>query len=120
MTCVIDWEAAGATADDPWETTARHADAKLAMRVLRRAMMKLLAEHGIEMAPGPEAPLVRMIDQELVREEFYACTTADGDERQKQKAKSQRFRRTLSRAEEQGLIGRRDIQGTTYLWFTAS
>lgn len=53
----------------------------------------------------------------MVREEFYANTVADGDLKQKQNAKRQRFHRALARAEDQKLIGRRDIEGTTYLWF---
>jgi hypothetical protein len=116
-TCVIDWEAAAATLDDPWESAARQAEAKLAMRALRRSMMKLLAEHGVELAPESGAPAVRMINQERVREEFYANTVADGDPKQKQNVKRQRFNRALVRAESQGLIGRRDIEGATYLWF---
>jgi hypothetical protein len=47
-TCVIDWEAAAAASSDPWEIAARQVDTKLAMRALRRAMMKLLAEYGVE------------------------------------------------------------------------
>jgi hypothetical protein len=117
-TCVIDWEAAAATSDDPWETASRQAETKLAMRALRRSMMKLLAGHGVELVPEPGMSPTRMIKQERVREEFFANTTADGDLKQKQKAKSQRFRRTLDRAQNDGLIGRREIEGATYLWFT--
>jgi AAA domain len=119
-TLVIDWQETGAAPneDDQWENAAgRQAQAKLAMRTLRRAMMKLLAEHGVEKAPEPGAIEVRMIDQELVRQEFYENTAADGDAKQKQNAKRQRFKRTLDRAEEQGLIGRRELERVTYLWF---
>jgi AAA domain len=120
-TCVIDWEAnATVSADDPWKGAARRTDAKLALDALRRAMMSLLAEYGVEKELEPEAPAILMIDQERVREEFCANTTAEGaTPKQKQKVKQQRFRRALDKAEEQGLIGRRDIEGVTYLWFTA-
>jgi hypothetical protein len=121
-TCVIDWEAGATTTgtDDPWKSAARRTDARLAMDALRRAMMSLLAEYGVEKELEPEAPAILMIDQERVREEFCANTTAEGaTPKQKQKVKQQRFRRALDKAEEQGLIGRRDIEGVTYLWFTA-
>src|SRR5262249_18289164 len=59
-TCVIDWEATAAASDDPWESVTQKAGAKLAMRALRRAMMKLLPEHGVEKAPEPGARAVRM------------------------------------------------------------
>jgi hypothetical protein len=117
-TCIIDWEAAAATSDDLWETAARQAETKLALRALRRSMMKLLAEHGVERAPEPGAPPIRMIEQERVREEFYANTTADGDSKQKQTVKRQRFRRALDRAQNDGLIGRREFEGVTFVWFT--
>jgi RecA-family ATPase len=118
-TCVIDWETGAVpNKDDQWENAAgRQAQAKLAMRTLRRAMMKLLAEHGVEKALESGAIEVRMIDQELVRKEFYDNTAADGDAKQKQEVKRKRFNRTLDRAEEQGLIGRREIERVTYLWF---
>jgi hypothetical protein len=116
-TCVIDWEAAAVTSDDLWESAARQVETKLAMRALRRSMMKLLAAHGVELTPEPGAGAVRMIDQERVRDEFFANTVADGDARQKQKVKGQRFHRALDRAESEGLIGRREIDGIAYLWF---
>jgi hypothetical protein len=115
-TCVIDWEAAAATSDDRWETSARQVETKLTMRTLRRSMMKLLAEHGVELAPEPGAPTALMIDQERVREEFYANTTADGNPRQKQEKKRKSFNRTIARAVSENLIDRRDIEGVTYLW----
>lgn len=120
-TLVIDWQEAEAALNegDRWENAAGRQDqAKLAMRTLRGAMMKLLAEHGVEKAPEPGAIGVRMIDQELIRKEFYDNTAADGDAKQKQNAKRQRFNRVLDRAEEQGLIGRREIERVTYLWFS--
>jgi DNA polymerase len=121
-TCVIEWEAAGTAPrsdGDPWEAN-RRADTKLAMRALRRAMMKLLADHGIDFEPERGYPTVRAIDEELVRQEFYASVVADeGTPEQKLAAKSRQFRRTRDRAEQQGLIGRREIEGQAYLWLLA-
>jgi DNA polymerase bacteriophage-type len=118
-TCIINWQAgAPPNEDDQWENAAgRQAQAKLAMRTLRRAMMKLLAEHGVVKAPELGMVEVRMIDQELVRKEFYDNTAVDGDVTQKQNARRQRFNRVLDRAEEQRLIKRREIERVTYLWF---
>jgi hypothetical protein len=88
------------------------------MKALRRAMMKLLATHGTAKTIEPGLPAVMVIDQELVRDEFYASTVVPGDTpKQKQTAKRQRFHRALERAETQNLIGQREIEGVTYLWF---
>jgi DNA polymerase len=119
-TCVISWEVASAagTADDPWEAD-RRADTKIAMRALRRAMMKLLVDHGTELAPESGFPAARVINEALVREEFYASTVAEGTAEQKLESKRKQFRRVRDRAEQQGLIGRREIDGQAYLWLLA-
>jgi hypothetical protein len=118
-TCVISWEASAVkTAGDPWEAD-RRADSKIAMRALRRAMMKLLADHGIERAGEPGFAAARVIIEELVREEFYASTVAEGTAEQKLGSKRKQFRRVRDRAEQQGLIGRREIDGQVYLWFVS-
>jgi hypothetical protein len=57
-----------------------------------------------------------MIDQEIVREEFYARTAAEGTEEQKRKFRNQRFRRAVERAVEKQLVGQREAKGITYLW----
>jgi hypothetical protein len=117
-TCVIDWgTAAPSSAGDPWETS-RQAETKLAMRSLRRAIMKLLATHGVEQELEP-GNVVRVINIELVREEFFANVTAEGTPEQKWDKKRKRFHRTVDRAEGQNLIGRREIEGVTYLWFVS-
>jgi hypothetical protein len=121
-TCVISWEASPAgsssTRGDPWEAD-RRADAKIALRALRRAMMKLLADHGIDRVPEPGFPAVRVIVEDLVRQEFYASTVADdGTPEQKLETKRKLYRRTRDRAEKQGLIGRREIEGQVYLWLS--
>jgi AAA domain len=116
-TCVIEWSAhAAGKQDDLWEA-GRQADTVIAMRTLRRAMMKLLAEHGIDLTLESGDPAVRAIDEERVREEFNANTVAEGTPEQKQEAKRKRFRRTRDRAQKEGLIGRHEIDGVVYLWF---
>ena len=86
------------------------------MLLLKRVLMAKLAEHGVELEPTTGGPTMRGIDQELVREEFYQQTPADGTERQKQDLRRKRFARTINRAIEKRLIGMREIGAVTYLW----
>ena len=61
---------------------------------------------------------MRMVDQEIVRDEFYAHTPADGTPEQKGKTRRQKFLRALEWAEKQQLIGVEEIGGVTYLRLT--
>ena len=121
-TRVVDWDG-GAPApsgppNDPWAQDHR-ADTRQAMLLLKRVMMAMLAEQGVELPSGPNGPAVRMIDRELVREEFFARTAADGTEEQKHNIRRMRFARATERAAEKQLIGIREINSTTYLWLMA-
>ena len=86
------------------------------MLLLKRVLMAKLAEHGVVLELTTGGPTVRGIDQELVREEFYQQTPADGTERQKQDFRRKRLARTVNRAIEKRLIGMREIGAVTYLW----
>jgi hypothetical protein len=120
-TMVVNWQAGPAPPSsqqpptDPWEQS-RQTDTRQAMLLLKRVLMSVLAKDGVDLPSEPDGPVVRMIDQEIVRREFYARTAADGTEEEKRKIRTQRFRRAVNRAEEQQLIGLREIKGTTYLW----
>jgi hypothetical protein len=119
-TMVVEWTDAGSNSSagptaDPW-AESRQADTRQGMLLLKRVLMSMLAEKGIDLPSAPEGPTVRMIDREIVREEFYARTAADGTEDQKRKSRWQRFTRAVNRAEEKQLIGIREIQGVTYFW----
>jgi hypothetical protein len=124
-TMVIDWQVGPAPPTTPqaptdrWEQS-RQADTRQAMLLLKRVLMSMLAKEGLELPSEADAPMVRMIDQEIVRREFYARTAADGTEDEKRKIRAQRFRRTVNRAEEQQLIGLREINGITYLWLVGN
>jgi hypothetical protein len=63
--------------------------------------------------PVASGPVMRMVDQEIVREAFYLCTPADL--RQTQRS---RFERARDRAEQRGLIHAGNIDKVTYLWLT--
>jgi hypothetical protein len=117
-TLVVDWTAPAATpagpGPDPWEDE-RRTDARQAMLLLKRVLMAKLAEHGVELSISDELT-IRGIDQELVREEFYQQTLADGPQRHKQDSRRKRFTRAINRAIERQLIGMREIGDITYLW----
>ena len=55
-----------------------------------------------------------MIDQEIVREQFYAGTPAEGTPAQKGEFRRKQFNRALDWAEDQQLIGVQEIDGITY------
>jgi hypothetical protein len=118
-TMVIDWETGPAVKPvelgDPWERD-RKTETRQAMLQLKRVLMALLAKNGVDLPSEPDGPKVRMIDQEIAREEFYARTAAEGTEEQKRKFRNQRFRRAVERAIENQLIGLRVVAGVTYLW----
>ena len=41
--------------------------------------MNVLVDHGKEQRPYPDGPMVRAVDLEIVRQEFYRCYLAEGD-----------------------------------------
>jgi hypothetical protein len=80
--------------------------------------MSILAEKGVELPIPPNGPVVRMVDQEIVREQFYRQTPADGTPQQKGNLRRQKFLRALEWAEHKRLIGIEDINGVSYLRLT--
>ena len=70
---------------------SRRQDQRTAVLRLKRVLMAVLAEHGVELPIPPDGPVVRMIDQEIVREQFYAHTPADGTPEQKGQFRRQQF-----------------------------
>ena len=71
-----------AAGDDPWANPKRQDQRTAALR-LKRVLMMILAEQGVDLPIEPDGPAVRMIDQKLVRKAFYACTPVDGTPEQK-------------------------------------
>jgi hypothetical protein len=138
-TMVIDWLPSGSVEvapapDDPWIKGCRRDDQRVAMARLKRVLLVALAEQGVEQ-PIPDAlprrtsppsigdevrprsasdaPAVRMVPQEIVREAFYLCTP--DDPRQTQRS---RFDRTRDHAEWLELIQAGKVDGVVYLWLT--
>jgi AAA domain len=118
-TMVVDWVPAppgGAQPEpDPW-AQARRQDQRTAGLRLKRVLMGALADQGVELPIPPDGPLVRMIDQEIVREQFYVHTPADGTPAQKGEFRRKRFNRAVDWAEDQQLIAVVEIGDVTYLW----
>jgi hypothetical protein len=82
---------------------------------LKRELEAALADHGVDLSIPPDGLVVRMVDQELVREQFYIHTPADGSLEQKGNLRRQKFLRALDWAEDRQLIGIEDINGISYL-----
>ena len=88
------------------------------MTRLKRELEAALADHGAELSIPPDGPLARMVDQELVREQFYIHTPADGSLEQKGNLRRQKFLRALDWAERKQLIGIEEIGDVTSLRLT--
>jgi hypothetical protein len=63
--------------------------------------------------------MVRTVDLEIIRAEFYKSDPADGDAKAKQNVRRQAFGRALKDAQAKGLIGIREIETVTYVWLAA-
>jgi AAA domain len=122
-TMVVDWAPSGAAPaasvpDDPWAKPKRQ-DQRTAVLRLKRVLMAIMAEQGVDLPVEPGGPAVRMIDQNVVRKAFYACTPADeGTAEQKGRFRRQKFLRALDWAEDEELIAITEIEGVTYLRLT--
>jgi AAA domain len=86
------------------------------LRLLQRALMTVLVDHGHEQRPFADGPTVRAVDVEIARAEFYKSYPADGDAKQKQNVRRQAFNRALRDAQARSLIGVREIAETTMVW----
>jgi hypothetical protein len=122
-TMVVDWLPPGtaptsSAPDDPWAKPKRQDQRTAALR-LKRVLMTILAEQGVNRPIMRDGPVVRMVDQNFVRKAFYACTPADeGTPERKGHFRRQKFLRALDWAEDEQLIGITEIEGLTYLWLT--
>jgi hypothetical protein len=123
-TLVVDWTSGPGAAQpapppkDPWGQSRQRSQQVVAKR-LKRAVMSTLAEHGVDLSIAPNGPTVRMVDQEIVREEFYRHTSApDGTPEQKASFRRKQFRRAIEWAEVQELIESQEVDEKTYLWLT--
>jgi RecA/RadA recombinase len=104
-TLVIDWGPEGAAAKkadaDPWPKS---------LRIFSDALNEVLINFGSDMTPFPDGPVLRCVDAERLREEFYKRYPADGDTRRRA------YNRAVKNAQERRLINVRDIDGTSFIW----
>jgi hypothetical protein len=118
---VVDWSSPGtapagsAVPNDPWAKPKRQ-DQRTAVLRLKRVLMAILADQGADLPIAPDGPVVRMVDEKLVRKAFYACTPADGTSEQKGRFRRQKFLAALDWAEQQQLIGAGEVNEVSYLW----
>jgi hypothetical protein len=119
-TMVLDWLPAGAAGaqaqpePDPWSLSRRQ-DQRTAVLRLKRVLLEALKEQGVDLSVPPDGPVVRMVDQEIVRQQFYACTPTEGTPAQKTEFRRKRFNRAVDWAEDQLLIAVHEIGLVTYL-----
>ena len=119
-TMVLDWLPAGAAGaqaqpePDPWSLSRRQ-DQRTAVLRLKRVLLGALKEQGVDLSVPPDGPVVRMVDQEIVRQQFYACTPTEGTPAQKTEFRRKRFNRAVDWAEDQLLIAVHEIGLVTYL-----
>jgi hypothetical protein len=86
------------------------------LRLLRQTLMNVLVDQGTEMRPFLDGPMMRPVDLEILRAEFYKSYPADGDPKAKQEVRRKAFGRAIKDAQAKSLIGVRDIDARTYVW----
>jgi hypothetical protein len=107
---VIEWGDSPAKRDDydGWTKS---------LALLRRVLMSVLAgDAASNQRPFPDGPMVRAVEVETVRGEFYKSYAADDDAKAKQAARQKAFRRALMAAQDKELIGMREIEGVMLIW----
>jgi hypothetical protein len=109
---VIDWggEPAKTKGDDEDGWTK-------SLTLLRRILMNVLASDAARNhRPFLDGPVVRAVDIEIVRVEFYKSHPADGDAKAKQATRRQAFHRAIRLAQQKKLIGVWEVEGITLVW----
>ena len=120
-TMVVDWrpptQGGNRPERDPWAESRRQ-DQRTAVLRLKRVLMEILADQGVDLPIPPDGPTLRMVDKDLVQERFYSRTPVEGTPKQKRQLRFLQFKRALGWAEDQQLIGIGEIEGVTYLWLS--
>jgi AAA domain len=89
------------------------------LHLLRNLMMTLPVNHGVDIQPEPDSNVMRAVDREIVRMEFYKRYPVDGDtEAKRNNVRRQRFFAAIKSAQERDLVDVRIIDEVTYLWLT--
>jgi hypothetical protein len=120
-TMVVDWSPPGtapadsAAPNDPWAKPKRQDQRTVVLR-LKRVLMAILADQGVDLPIAPDGPVVRMVDQNLVRKAFYAGTPAEEAVQQTRQARYAQFKAALAWAEQERLIGIGEVNEVPYVW----
>ena len=85
---------------------------------LKRVLMGILADQGVDLPIAPDGPVVRMVDQKALRAAFYAATPAEEAAQQTRQARHAQFKAALAWAEAERLIGIGEINKVPYAWLT--
>lgn len=105
---VIDWRFGEKVRTDHWPTS---------IRPLRTAIANLVvAKKYSDQTPYDNGVIVKALDLEMVRAEFYASYPAEGDAKQKEKMRRMAFNRAMKTAQDLRAVGVRDVGATTYVW----
>ena len=90
-------EAAATATVSKWSTNA--------LRNLKRALDTALPAHGRDEAPYPDAPMVRVVNSEVLKTEFCKVNVVDSDTPEKMaEAQRKAYTRALKAAQDRGLI----------------
>jgi hypothetical protein len=117
-TLMIDWTAVQA---GTWTGASAKPDPQ-GLRQIRQVIMTILADKGVELTVVPDSPPVRAVDLEEVRAEFYKSyiPTAEGDEKKKQNARRQAFKRATDMALDREVVGARAADGKIWVWLKSA
>jgi hypothetical protein len=91
---------------DPWRAKS--------VRLLRKVLMNLLVDCGVEQRPHADGPTVRAVDMKLVRGEFEKSYPVTEDDPVQARRKA--FKRAIDAAAEKDLIGTRVMDSITWIW----
>ena len=101
--------------DDPWAKPRRQDQRTAALR-LKRVLMSILAEQGVDLPVEPDGPVIRMVEQKRVRAVFYAATPAEEAAKQTRQARHAQLKAALAWAEQERLIGIGEVNEVPYGW----
>jgi len=113
QTLIIEWEASAAphaAKGDDWGRGK-------GIRLLRRIIMTLLPEAGVDIRPFPDGPMVRALKVEVVQAEFSKSYYGGGETPgAKRRARWAAFQRAMNDAADREMIVTREIGGEDYVW----
>jgi len=114
VTLAVEWAAAEVRTPISAAAAQRRSHAAT---VFHEALIEALDRHGIEHRPYPDGPVVRAVDREQVRTEYYARYPAEGDTDEKRQATRQKaFARSVQQAQAGHAIGVQVAGDTTLIW----